>query len=125
MQRVQLGNLLKIIQRAELAAVPDHAFPDHHDACGEHVFDILAEEGSLPRLFRHRAFRFDLFEDRRFLEVHSDVIDDGHQQEGELEWNAPSPCVECIIAEIGAGDDDDDQRQDSAVLPAGGSFRKT
>ena len=110
-QGVELGDCPEVVQGPELAAVPDHALAEHNDSGDQHVFDVFAEEGFLPRILCHRAFRLDLLEDRRFLEVHPDVIGDPHQQEGEQERNAPAPGVEGIIAEIGTRDDDDDERQ--------------
>jgi hypothetical protein len=47
-QRVHLGDLLQEVERPELAAVPDHAFPQHYDGRDQNELNIGAEEGLFP-----------------------------------------------------------------------------
>src|SRR5207253_4451154 len=91
---VRLLHLLDEIQRPELAAVPYHPLADHHDARDEYVSDVLTPERLAPRISRRLPLGLDGLEDRRLLELQSDVDGDRDHEQREQERDAPSPCVE-------------------------------
>ena len=90
-QPVHLGDLLQEVERPELAAVPDHAFPQHYDGRDQNELNIGAEEGLFPWILGHCPLGFDLLEYRRFLKIHPDIVGDEHQQEREQERERASP----------------------------------
>ena len=124
-QRIHLGHRLQVEQRPELARVPDHALAQDHDGGDHHVLEIGGvEEGLAPGVLARLTLGLDLLVDRRLFEVGPHVHGDEHQQERAQERDAPGPVVERGFAEVGAGRDDDDERQHDAegrrgLQPAG------
>src|SRR5262249_12698919 len=85
------GDLLQEVERPELAAVPDHAFPQHYDGRDQNELNIGAGEGLFPWILGHCPLGLDLLEYRRFLKMHPDIVGDEHQQEREQERERASP----------------------------------
>src|SRR5262249_38650730 len=97
-EQVYLGDLLQEVERPELAAVPNHAFAEYHDAGNQHELDVGAEARLLPGILRHQALGLDFLEDRRFTQLEPDVDRYRDQQERHEEWHAPGPGVEHLFA---------------------------
>src|SRR5256886_11780838 len=123
-QHVGLLHLLDEIQRPELAAVPHYSLADHHDARDEHVSDVLTPERFAPRIARRLPLGLDGLEDRRLLQLQSDIDGDRDHEQREQERDAPSPRVERFgPQQLTRGDDDEQGHDDSerrrGLQPAG------